>query len=213
MTCQEVRENLGAYLQQKLSKDESVAIKQHLGECATCATEMENLRQVDIALEHFPSIEPSPSFDAHLFARLDDVENKSRQKWFSWGRTMLLDRYAWSLVVLILTTAGIWIGIRHQQYRELNSLQKVIEVQDHYLKSSKEKENTRSEASTRTQESLGAESSQGQKDSETLLGKEEDMPEEDKALLENMELLQDYDILKSFEVADHRNAEKQKVTD
>ena len=213
MTCQEVRENLGAYLQQKLSNDESVAIKQHLGECATCTTEMENLRQVDIALEHFPSIEPSPSFDARLFARLDELEIKSRKEWFSWGRIMLGDRYAWSLVVLILTTAGIWIGIRHQQYRELNSLQKVIEVQDRYLGSSKEKENTRSEASTRTQKSLEAESSPGQKDSETLMGKEEEMPEEDKALLENLELLQDYDILKSFEVADHRNAAKQKVTD
>ena len=88
MTCQEVRENLGAYLQQKLSSDELATIKQHVGECLICAHELENLRQADIALSHYPSIEPSRSFDARLFARLDELEIKSREKWFSWGRIM-----------------------------------------------------------------------------------------------------------------------------
>ena len=213
MTCQEVRENLGAYLQQKLSNDELLTIKQHVSECMICAHELDNLKQVDIALSHFPSIEPSLSFDARLFARLDKLEIKRSEKWFSWGRIRLVDRYAWSLVVLMLTTAGIRIGIRHQQYRELNSLQKVIEIQDRYLGSSKEKGNTQSEASVQTQRSIKAESSPGQQDNETPMGKEEEMPEEDKALLENLDLLQDYDILNSFEVADHRNAAKQKVTD
>ncbi len=66
-------------------------------------------------------------------------------------------------MVLLITTAGVWIGIRHQQYRELNTLQKVIEIQDRYLGSSKEKGNTRSEASVQTQESIKAENSPGQK--------------------------------------------------
>ena len=213
MTCQEVRENLGPYLQQKLSKDESVAVKQHLGECLNCAHDLDHLRQVDMMLSHFPSIEPSRSFDARLFAQLDELEIKRSEKWFSWGRTMLADRYAWSLVILMMATAGIWIGIRQQQYRELNSLQKVIELQDRYLGSSKEKGTTRSETFAQTEKPLEAKSSQVQKDSETQMDKEEEMPEEDKALLENLELLQDYDILKSFEVADHRSAAKQKVTD
>ena len=213
MTCQEVRENLGAYLQQKLSNDELLTIKQHVSECMICAHELDHLKQVDIALSHYPSIEPSLSFDARLFARLDELENEGGKKWFDWGRIRLVDRYAWSLAVLMMTTAGIWIGIRHQQYRELSSLQKVIEVQDRYLGSSKEKGNTQSEASVQTQRSIKAESSPGQQDNETPMGKEEEMPEEDKALLENLDLLQDYDILNSFEVADHRNAAKQKVTD
>jgi len=213
MRCQEIRENLGAYLQQRLSADELASIKQHLGRCTICAHELDNLEQVDIALSHYPSIEPSLSFDARLFARLDELEIKNREKWFSWGRIRLVDRYAWSLVVLMIITAGIWIGIRHQQYRELNTLQKVIELQDRYLGSSKERGNTRSEASVQTQKSLEAESSRGQKDNETPMGKEEEMPEEDMALLENLDLLQDYDVLKSFEIADHRNAAKQKVTD
>lgn len=213
MTCQEVRENLGAYLIQKLSNEESDSIKQHLGRCTICTHELDNLRQVDSALEHFVSIEPSLSFDARLFARLAELETRSGKKWFSWGRIRLIDRYAWSLVVLLITTVGVWIGIRHQQYRELNTLQKVIELQDRYLGSSKERGNTRSEPSIQTEESTAAKNPLGQKVAVTPTGKDEEIPEEDQDLLENLELLQDYEILNSFEVADHRNAAKQRTTD
>jgi hypothetical protein len=213
MTCQEVRENLGAYLIQKLSNEESASIKQHLGRCTICAHELDNLRQVDSVLEHFDSIEPSLSFDARLFARLDELETRSGKEWFGWGRIRLIDRYAWSLVVLLITTVGVWIGIRHQQYRELNTLQKVIELQDRYLGSSKERGNPRSEPSIQTRESTATKNSPGQKAVETPVGKDEEIPEEDQALLENLELLQDYEILSSFEVADHRNATKQRTAD
>jgi hypothetical protein len=214
MTCQEIRENLVTYLKQKLSNEKSATIKQHLRECTDCANELENLRHVDSALEQLPPIEPSPSFDARLFARLDGPDARGGKNWFNWGRIRLVDRYGWSLVVLLIATVGIWIGIRHQQYRELNTLQKVIDVQNRYLGPSTEKGNTRSEPSVQTKGPT-TKISPGQKDDETPItaARDEEIPEADKVLLENLDLLQDYEILNSFDVPDHRNTVKQRITD
>jgi hypothetical protein len=211
MTCQEIRENLGAYLLHKLSNEESASIQQHLCECTSCTTELDNLKQVDIALEHVPSIEPSPSFDATLFAKLDELETRGSKKWFDWRRIRLGDRYAWSLVVLLITAMGLWLEIRHQQYIELNTLQKVIELQERYLGTSMETDNIRSKPSDQVKESATTKISQRQKSTESSVVGDEDIPEEDKVLLENLELLQDYEILNSFEVADHRNAAKERA--
>ena len=213
MTCQEVRTNLAAYLQQKLSKEETFATARHLSHCTSCASELDHLRQVDMALERFIAIEPSPYFDARLTARLDELESQRKETRFGWGRIRLLDRYAWSLVVLLVTTAGVWLGIRHQQYRELNSLQKVIEAEDRYLGSSTQTGSTRSGSSVQTKEPAGAVVSGGQKALGTPGDKDEEIPEEDKALLENLELLQNYEILNSLEVADHRSRAKQRAAD
>ena len=215
MTCQEIRENLVTYLQQKLSNEKSASIKQHLRECRNCANELENLRHVDSALEQLPPIEPSLSFDARLFARLDELDARSGKNRFNWGRIRLVDRYGWSLVVLLIATVGIWIGIRHQQYRELNTLQKVIDVQNRYLGPSMEKGNTRSDPSVQTKGPTTTKISQGQKDAGTPIpvARDEEIPEADKALLENLDLLQNYEILNSFDVPDHRNTVKQRITD
>jgi len=175
--------------------------------------ELDNLRQIDTALEHLHSIEPSSSFDARLFARLDELEDRSREKWFRWGRIRLFDRYAWSLVALLITTVGVWLGIRHQQYRELNSLQKVIELEERYLGSSTQTSSTRSGSSVQIKEPTGAKISVGQKALGTPNDKGEEIPEEDEVLLENLELLQNYEILNSLEVDDQRGSARQRATD
>ena len=213
MTCEEVRTNFVFYLQKKLSKEALLAMTHHLGSCASCASELEGFAQIERDLDRLPDINPSPYFDVCLNARLDELQSQPKQTWIGWWRIKLLDWHVLSLVFLMIATVSVWLGIRHEQYRELNSLQKVIEVQDRYLGSSNQT------GATETGPSVQIAKQDGQKDSHqkealaTSVDKDEEIPEQDRALLENLDLLQNYEILSSLEAADRYEGAKKRVTD
>ena len=195
MNCQDVRENFWGYRREQLSAELTSATAQHLQVCAACSSEFESLNQIDTALDRFPEIEPSPYFDQRLNARLDALEKRSPRSvfWTAWLR----DRYAWSFVLLLATTVTVWVGIRHQQGKQLNSMGDVQRIQEKYL------------GKKESSDGLEARKQNGKKpeDSEVkteaaLIGSEDVISEEDLPVLENIDLLQNYDFLKNFDLAD-----------
>ncbi|MFN8007851.1 MAG: zf-HC2 domain-containing protein [Terriglobia bacterium] len=207
MNCEEFRKNVTPYLQDKLSNEERIGIDRHLTECSLCTAEMESLRELENLLDQDPPIEPSPYFDTRLMTRIEALEKPRGWQSPGWLKAAFHDRYVWSFAVLLITTVGVWLGIRHQQYRELNSLEKVIEVQDHYLGSALGTQKPRGEELPHSMESEEQPKNPVQVAPATTLD-EEEMQGVDKALLENLDLLRHYEMLNSFEIADQEGTEK-----
>ena len=213
MTCEEVRANLIFYLQKKLSKEALLAMTHHLDGCASCASELESLRQVERELDRLDEINPSSYFDLRLNARLDEVQNQPQQTWIGWWRIKLLDRYVLSFAVLLITTIGVWLGIRHEQYRELNSLEKVMEVQDRYLGTATQTGSAGEKTAVSNTKRYEAGDARQQNTLDISPERDEEIPEEDRTLLENLDLLQNYEMLRSFDAADRNDSSEKRMTD
>jgi len=193
MNCQKVRENLWEYQHQQVSTDLGHEITEHLSSCPACSLQLQQLKQVEAELDCLIDVESSPYFDQKLDAKLN-AQSRSTAIWGNRVFFWLNGRYALSFILLLLTTAAVWIGFRHQQARRLNSLEEVLEVQDRYLGSSGGLRilDSASRATTSIQPAPASERAV----------QEEEIPEGDLAVLKNFDLLQNYDFLKNFDLAD-----------
>ena len=192
MTCQNVRENFWGYHHRQISDDLDLSMRSHLETCAACATELEQFKQVDGALDGFAAIEVSPYFDQKLNARLDEVERNSFS-WRGWAAGWLKDRYLWTFATLFVAATGLWLGFRHQQSEQLRSMEEVIRLQDENLRPQRTPDHGPSVAPQGNSE-LAA-TSERQRSTEEG---EDAISEEDLAVMENLELLQDYDVLRDL---------------
>jgi len=167
-------------------------MRSHLETCATCATELEQFKQVDGALDRFAAIEASPYFDQKLNARLDEVERNSFG-WRGWAAVWLKDRYLWTFATLFVVATGLWLGFRHQQGEQLRSMEEVIRLQDENLRPRLTPDHGPSVAPQANSE-LAATSEPRRSTAEG----EDTISDEDLAVVENLELLQDYEFLKDL---------------
>ena len=192
MNCQNVRENLWGYHYRQIPDDLAHSMRGHLETCSDCAAELQQLKQVDGALDGFAAIEPSPYFDQKLNAKLDEADRESSG--WGWVGVWLKDRYLWTFVTLFLAATGLWLGFRHQQGEELRSLEDVVRIQD---------ENLRPERSPGPSVAVSPQTNAGVasvEPSQPPANGEDTISDEDLAVVENLELLQDYDFLKDLAV-------------
>jgi hypothetical protein len=200
MNCEQIRKLVWEYHQRVLSDDQMGLVQNHLHSCKACAAEFDQFKQVDQALEILPALEPSPYFDQRLNARLNALEKQTSD--VSLWKLWMKDRYVWTFAVLLLATVGLWLGFRHQQYRELDSMEKVLKVQDDFL-GEKRPSNSPPLTETVTKETPSKLPGAVKDAADAGLGSgDEVIPEEDLAVVKNFELLQNYDFLKDFELAD-----------
>jgi hypothetical protein len=191
MNCQNVRENLWAYHHRQISDDLDSSMRRHLETCPGCATELEQFKQVDGALDGFVAIEASPYFDQKLNARLDEVERNSLG--WGWIAVWLKDPFLWTFATLFLVATGLWLGFRHQQNEQLRSMEEVVRLQDESLRPQR----TPDPGVTvlpQTNVEVAAIPERPRPTAEA----EDTIPDEDLAVLENLELLQNYDFLKDL---------------
>jgi len=100
MTCKEAREHL-----LDMAQENRVAgLDEHLGSCATCAREMESMRQTMALLDEWQAPEPSPYFDSRLRARLREVAAEPRG-WLDWVRGPAI---AFALAVLMVVSITLF---------------------------------------------------------------------------------------------------------
>ncbi len=172
-------------------------MRRHLETCPDCATELEQFKQVDGALDGLVAIEASPYFDQKLNARLDEVERNSLG--WGWIAVWLKDPFLWTFATLFLVATGLWLGFRHQQNEQLRSMEEVVRLQDESLRPQR----TPDPGVTvlpQTNVEVAAIPERPRPTAEA----EDTIPDEDLAVLENLELLQDYDFLKDL-AADKAN--------
>lgn len=81
MTCKEAREHMLDAAQE----NPATAVDEHLRGCASCAQELESMRQTMALLDEWEAPEPSPYFDSRLRARLREAAAEPRG-WLGWLR-------------------------------------------------------------------------------------------------------------------------------
>jgi len=81
MTCKEARE----YMLDAAQETAPAGVREHLNGCASCARELESMRQTMALLDQWEAPEPSPYFDSRLRARLREAADEP-QGWFAWLR-------------------------------------------------------------------------------------------------------------------------------
>ncbi len=79
--CTEYGEDLSAYVDAALSVDRRREIEAHLPGCAACRALVAAERRLDAALREMPRVEPSPQFEANLWARLARAEEDETSRW------------------------------------------------------------------------------------------------------------------------------------
>jgi len=100
MTCKEVRE----YMLDAARENPVAGLDEHLRACASCAQEMESMRQTMALLDEWEAPEPSPYFDSRLRARLREAAAEPRG-WLEWVRKPAI---AFALAVLMLASITIF---------------------------------------------------------------------------------------------------------
>jgi len=91
MNCRKVRRCLFGYFKQELTADEMEEVKAHLGSCAGCAREAEEISRMNLCLERdLEILTPSPDFNERLMAKIHDLapEREIREE-RSWWHKLL----------------------------------------------------------------------------------------------------------------------------
>ena len=100
MTCKEVREHM-----LDAAQENSVAgLDEHLSSCASCARELESMRQTMALLDEWQAPEPSPYFDSRLRARVREAAAEPRS-WLEWLRGPAV---AFALAVLMMASIALF---------------------------------------------------------------------------------------------------------
>lgn len=106
MDCERIEAALLAVVDGRAAKQERERVEGHVAACGACARRMEEMQGVWSDLDSLPAVEPSPSFDARLRARM--AEQPARPRFFEWmtGNMRLV------AVVAALVAVAVWISLR-----------------------------------------------------------------------------------------------------
>jgi anti-sigma factor RsiW len=106
MNCERIEAALLAVVDGRATREERERVAEHVAACAACARQAEEMRAVWSGLDRLPELEPSPSFDARLRARLAEEQNRPRL--FAWmaGNMRLV------AVVAALVAVAAWFSLR-----------------------------------------------------------------------------------------------------
>ena len=101
--CDDVSNQLIAYLDRRASSADRAEVEEHLASCAGCRTRAEEYRALFGVMDKIEVIEPSAGFDGRLRERL---AKEARPRWYSW--LVPQPRLAFSMALLL--ALGIWLG-------------------------------------------------------------------------------------------------------
>jgi anti-sigma factor RsiW len=101
--CEDISNQLIAYLDRRASSADRAEVEDHLASCAGCRTRAEEYRALFGVMDKIEVIEPSAGFDARLRERL---VKEARPRWYSW----LVPQPRLAFAMAMLLALGIWMG-------------------------------------------------------------------------------------------------------
>ena len=114
MTCKEVREHMldaaqensvaGLHPSAPKAGAPGTPFDEHVSSCASCARELESMRQTMALLDEWHAPEPSPYFDSRLRARVREAAAEPRG-WLEWLRGPAV---AFALAVLMMASIALF---------------------------------------------------------------------------------------------------------
>jgi anti-sigma factor RsiW len=122
--CEDISNQLIAYLDRRASSADRVEVEAHLAQCRACHERAEGFRKLWGVLDEVPLIEPSLGFDARIRAR---VAEEPRQRWFGW--LVLQPRLAFAMALLL--ALSVWTArLPHEGNPVSNEQQDFEAIQD-----------------------------------------------------------------------------------
>lgn len=115
MNCEQVRNVLDAFLNDRMSGEASRAVRLHLASCASCASMLGSADRIEILPALDETIEPSEDFAVRFHSKLQQQkaagspaysEDKPKNVWFFWRRPWQLATVGALAAVL---AAGIFV--------------------------------------------------------------------------------------------------------
>jgi anti-sigma factor RsiW len=107
MKCEDVSNQLIAYLDRRANSAERLEVEEHLAGCAACRTRAEEFRKLWTVLDEVPLVEPSAAFDAKVRQR---IASEPQRSWFA--RLVPQPRLAFSVALLL--ALSVWLAGRPQ---------------------------------------------------------------------------------------------------
>src|SRR5579862_2867396 len=104
MSCTRMENKIMAYVDGRSKESERLEMEKHLATCTPCQLRVNEFRAVSGFLDELPQIEPSPSFDVRVRARV--AAEPVKQGWWAWFAPSPRVAFAASLLLL----ATVWIG-------------------------------------------------------------------------------------------------------
>jgi anti-sigma factor RsiW len=101
--CDDVSNQLIAYLDRRANSADRAEVEDHLASCASCRTRAEEFRMMFGALDQIETIEPSASFDARVRER---ITQEARPRWFSW----LVPQPRLAFAMALLLVLSVWMA-------------------------------------------------------------------------------------------------------
>jgi anti-sigma factor RsiW len=101
--CEEISNQLIAYLDRRANSADRAEVEDHLASCASCRMRAEEFRSLFGALDHVQTIEPSAAFDARLRER---IAQEARPRWFSW----LVPQPRLAFAMALLLALSVWMA-------------------------------------------------------------------------------------------------------
>jgi hypothetical protein len=97
MKCKEVQESLSLYLDNELSVEERVLLRNHLVNCSVCQEELAALQETVSLLSSLEEVTPPASFRRDLYEKLEKniVQETVREKRGLWGHGLMTKFRKW----------------------------------------------------------------------------------------------------------------------
>jgi hypothetical protein len=132
MKCDLPIELLSGYLDDELSKEDLARVEKHLGQCAACRLELDELRKLDQHLRAAAIEEPSREFVFNLSRQvMKKIRKKTRVSIFRFAPIFVPVAVA-ALVLIILVNlpqAGKPVGLDHQVFYSKDKVRKEITLE------------------------------------------------------------------------------------
>jgi len=122
--CNEIRQNLTAYLHGELSQQENVEMHRHLSDCESCLTLEIELRQANRVMNKFQFQALPENFDERLAQKLKQAETKTPHQRKNFRR----------LVYAIAATIIITLGLEIFIYQFIKSTQQPHQLAEYPTK-------------------------------------------------------------------------------
>jgi anti-sigma factor RsiW len=111
MNCEQIREVLDAFVNGRMSGDESRAVRLHLASCAACASRLSPAERVEILPALDDEIVPSEDFAARFHAKLQRRKMESSSAKERSGGLSFFWRRPWQLAAVGTLAALLMAGI------------------------------------------------------------------------------------------------------
>ncbi len=113
--CSNIREQLSAYIDGKLSAEEVKLVEGHLAECPQCSAALSDIKKVVAHLQGLEQVEPPAWFTQKVMARVRSTERASERKgllnWFFRPLYVTAPIGALATALLAVTTYFIFQGV------------------------------------------------------------------------------------------------------